>query len=502
MLSIGISNLKSIRDSGAITLSPLTVFVGRNSSGKSSIIRSIPLFKQSTESKTLGTVLWSGKYVDYGSFGESLNFSAQAGPDAGEIAFTFKFQLETSNSRGSILANGTEVKLTVKVSGDEYTKSSYSIFEYEIFGNIFSVRYGSDLKMTAVIINGNDFTRPAIEHMRSFKTYSILPLIYTEYRNAPSSDQITSGLIKELKKHVHHRIADAKIWNVARVLRFHDDEHLIKKIFSNKNLVGEVAAKKMGAWAVSNPDFKKIRDQIIFCNMDKIVDQISDYVQAYFLSSRYITPLRAAADRYYRIQNTSIEELDPNGSNLAMFLHAKRKNEIEEINTWLRNEIGFSIEIVSSHGHASIFIIDEDGEKSNIADTGFGFSQVLPILIQIWHLSKNRARRYFNAKVPTTIIIEQPELHLHPRMQSRVGDAFCKALKLAKANGIDLRIIIETHSKEIIQSIGRCIEEEVIEAKGVAIYIVEKNSKLNIAKSSFDDGGYLQHWPYGFFDGE
>lgn len=502
MLSIGISNLKSIKESGALSLSPLTVFVGRNSSGKSSIIRSIPLFKQSTESKTLGTLLWSGKYVDYGSFAESLNFSAQNTAEAGEIAFTFKFRIDTVNSRGSILTNGTEVVLTVRVSGDEYTKASYSVFEYQIFGNKFSIRYGSDLKIVAMKINGSDFTKPAIEHMRCFKAYSIMPLIFTEYRNAPSGDQITSGLIKELKRHVHHRIADAKIWNVARFLRFNDDEHLIKKVLSSKNLVGEVAAKKMSAWTPENQDFQKIRDQVIFCNMDKIVDQISDYVQAYFLSSRYITPLRAAADRYYRIQNTSIEELDPNGSNLAMFLHAKRKNEIEEINTWLKSEIGFSIEMVSSHGHASIFIIDQSGEKSNIADTGFGFSQVLPILVQIWQLSKSKSRRYYNAKVPTTIIIEQPELHLHPRMQSRVGDAFCKAIRLAKTNGIDLRIIIETHSKDIIQSIGRCIEDKIVGSDEVAIYIVEKDAELNISQSCFDSGGYLLHWPYGFFDGE
>lgn len=501
MDSLSIRNLKSITNSGTLKIRPITVFVGKNSSGKSSIIRCIPLFKQSTESKTLGTVLWSGKYVDFGSFNESLNFNATKSDTRGEIAFCFEFKITPESQRGSYLPAGTDVKLTIRVSGDEYSKASYSIFDYQVFGNIISIRYNSELKILGMQINGVDYTKNANEHFRIFKTYSAVPFVYAHRTTGATGDQLTLNLVKELKKHVHHRTSDARIANIALNLRFGDDAQ-IKRHLSSKNLMGEHGASRMAKWSFEHTDFKKIKEQILFCGFDRIVDQVSDYMQAYFMTSRYITPLRAAADRYYRVQNTSIEELDPNGSNLAMFLHAKRKEDIDEINAWLKNEIGFSIEMSSTHGHASILIIDEHGVKSNIADTGFGFSQVLPILIQVWQLSKKRVRRYTPMLVPTTIVIEQPELHLHPKMQSRVGDAFCKAVKIAKENEVDLRIIIETHSKDIIQAIGRCVEDTVISENDVSIYIVEKNEELNVTPSYFDKHGYLNHWPYGFFDGE
>jgi hypothetical protein len=268
-------------------------------------------------------------------------------------------------------------------------------------------------------------------------------------------------------------------------------------------LVGDFAASKMSALSTDDQKFKDIKNQIIFQNIEKIMDEVADNFRAHFISTRYITPLRAAADRYYRIQNTSIEELDPNGNNLAMFLHAKKESEIEEINLWLKDQIGFTIEIVGSHGHASIFIIDNNSKnRTNIADTGFGISQILPVLIQVWQQSKSGNIRVTQIKTPTSIIIEQPELHLHPKMQSRVGEVFCRAINVARSKDIDLRIIIETHSKEIIEAIGRSIENRIIDKDDAAIYILEKNSNSNVTKSSFDDGGFLVQWPYGFFDGE
>lgn len=500
MDTIQVGNLKSITNSGQVKLRPITVFVGTNSSGKSSLIRCIPLFKQSAESKTLGTVLWSGKYVDYGSFIESLNFENKNSATPGEIFFTFELKIGTTKYRRALVDVGTPVKFTVSVHGDEYTKTSYTRFEYEIYGNIISIKYNSDLKILALHINGTDFTKAAQDHLLPYKAYSITPILLQRHRSAQSSEQIIAVLVNELKQHVHHRTSHKKIERIARTIKIDSDEK-IKKILSNKSLMGDFAASKIANWSTSSIDFRKIKEQIIFCSLDELVDQTSDYIADFFRASKYITPLRAAADRYYRIHNTSIEELDPNGSNLAMFLHAKNDEERSEINTWLQNEIGFTIEISSSQGHASIFIIDTTGTKSNIADTGFGFSQILPILIQIWHLSKHNRSKYRSNTTPITIVIEQPELHLHPKMQSRIGEAFCRAVNTATKNDIDLRIIIETHSKDIIDSIGRCIDNRIVTKDDVSIYIVEKGSDKCILESSYDDGGYLVNWPYGFFDG-
>ena len=501
MKSIRIKNLKSIQDSGEIEIKPITVFVGKNSSGKSSLIRCFPLFKQSAESKILGTILWSGKYVDYGSFEESINYKEKSG-SLREISFSFVFYTSLSSDYHRQAPNSkTEIRLTINVSGDEYSKSSYTDVIFEINGNKFSLKTSPELKILSTRINETDFTKQANEIYRAYKTYSIIPILFGNTKGMLQQDSNYAILRKELKKYVHHRTSDERILQIAKNLRFGDDE-FIKKSLSNKSLVGDYAASKISQWPIDDIRLKTIKNQIILLNMEILIDSISDNFRAQFISSRYITPLRAAADRYYRIQNTSIEELDPNGSNLAMFLYAKSDNEIAEINKWLLEEIGFSIEISGSHGHASIFVIDDkDKNKTNIADTGFGISQVLPVLIQIWQQSKKSHNFFRSTKSPTIIAIEQPELHLHPKMQSRIGEAFCKAIKLAKDKGIDLRIIIETHSKEIIDAIGRSIEQKIITKDDANIYIINKNMEPNVMKSNFDEGGYLEAWPYGFFDG-
>lgn len=71
---IRIRNLRSLKDTGEVELKPLTLLVGKNSSGKSTFLRVFPLFKQTLETNTNEPILWySSRYVDFGSFNESLN---------------------------------------------------------------------------------------------------------------------------------------------------------------------------------------------------------------------------------------------------------------------------------------------------------------------------------------------------------------------------------------------------------------------------------------------
>lgn len=499
MESIQIKNLKSLNDSGVIKIRPITVFVGQNSCGKSSFIRCFPLFKQSAESKILGTILWSGKYVDYGSFDESMNYQAKANGEK-EVSFKFIFKNTSLRYGQSSLVSNALIELTVSVSGDEYSKNSYTDITYATNGSVFSIRYSSDSKILSLTINGVDFTKQASEIYRPFKVYTIIPVLTFSTRQGLLSEGQYLALAKEMRQHVHHRTSDEKVRRISRSLRFQDADNT-KKALTNKALVGDYAATKISDWKTTDLRFKRIRDQIIFSNLTDITDQIADVFRAHFSSARYITPLRAAADRYYRIQNISTEALDPNGSNLAMFLYAKKDSEIEELNEWLNAEIGFSIVIERSRGHASIFIVD-GAERTNIADTGFGISQILPVLIQVWQQTQRQMGRSSAGDIPKTIIIEQPELHLHPKMQSRIGSIFCKAIKMAKNVGVDYRIIIETHSKDIIDAIGKAIDEKVLDKADAAVYLVDKKKEVNVSESYFNDEGFLQEWPYGFFDGE
>ena len=91
--SIRLRNLRSFADddhSPYVDLKPLTVLIGKNSSGKSSFLRSLPLLRQSVEANTTGPILWYSSYVDFGAFSEAKKFDSKKNI----IYFDFKFDLK------------------------------------------------------------------------------------------------------------------------------------------------------------------------------------------------------------------------------------------------------------------------------------------------------------------------------------------------------------------------------------------------------------------------
>ncbi|ENG8658040.1 AAA family ATPase, partial [Salmonella enterica subsp. enterica serovar Bareilly] len=85
----GIQNFRSFVDRTFIDIKPITVFVGKNSSGKSSLLRTFPLLRQSVEENTTGPILWYGRYVDFGDFTDVLSRNTENK----EITFSFSLQV-------------------------------------------------------------------------------------------------------------------------------------------------------------------------------------------------------------------------------------------------------------------------------------------------------------------------------------------------------------------------------------------------------------------------
>jgi len=199
----------------------------------------------------------------------------------------------------------------------------------------------------------------------------------------------------------------------------------------------------------------------------------------------------------------AVDQIDPQGKNLAMFLHSLSITQLRNFSDWLIDSVGYAIKVERSSGHVQIQLKSALSDKFyNLADMGYGFSQVLPIMAQIWSRLAKRGRVSHGN---TIVAMEQPELHLHPAYQGRLADILAKSVRPSNdisLNKSDLTFIVETHSEALINRMGDLISQGAIDHNDVALYVFEKGIDDDVTKitpAAYDADGILKNWPIGFF---
>ena len=125
-----------------------------------------------------------------------------------------------------------------------------------------------------------------------------------------------------------------------------------------------------------------------------------------------------------------------------------------------------------------------------LTDVGFGVSQVLPALVQALY-----------ARPDTTVWMEQPEIHLHPRVQANLADAFISAVQSGEdSKGRNVQLIIESHSEALLLRLQRRVAEGVIGKDDIAVYFVRQSGEgVNLEALRLDMLGEIENWPDDFF---
>ena len=123
-----------------------------------------------------------------------------------------------------------------------------------------------------------------------------------------------------------------------------------------------------------------------------------------------------------------------------------------------------------------------------ITDVGFGVSQVLPVLTLCFYVPEGSA-----------IILEQPEIHLHPMVQAGLADVFIDAVKKRS-----IQIILESHSEHLLTRLQRRMAEEEISSEDAALYFCERgdNPASQLIPLELDTYGNIKNWPKDFFGDE
>lgn len=126
-----------------------------------------------------------------------------------------------------------------------------------------------------------------------------------------------------------------------------------------------------------------------------------------------------------------------------------------------------------------------DGPKIALADMGYGLSQFLPVLVLCYYAPEG-----------STLILEQPGIHLHPTVQAQLAD-----LLIEVVNERNLQILVESHSEYLVTRFQRRIVEKQIAQDDVALYFCRNNDGASIIeKLDVDEGsGDIINWPENFF---
>ncbi len=515
---IGLQNFRSFTNKTFIELKPITVFVGKNSSGKSSLLRTFPLLRQSVEENTTGPILWYGRYVDFGDFTDVLSRNSE------KKEITFSFSLSTPPellqrysyyrlTSKNIQAMDIEVELTV-YSKDKKTKtktikitlSNATIFitmdENNSNVKLFIESNNKKIERDGIIAkNLGQFIPNLSLKGKEENINSTTSFFLRHSRNDKALELSFIDLaVKYIKPYFHTKSDINQIMDSFKRIAFmpkDDAESLITFLFREQKTFSK-------NFQFQHDDImNELYPHVVGWNINNIIDIINTCLSNLFRGVKYIAPLRATSERFYRFQDLQVNEIDHTGSNLAMLLNSLKPTDKSKFEAWTKLNFDFIIKVEQSGSHFAILInTGENSENYNVSDMGFGYSQVLPIVTAIWLETERRTTSYRN---PITFIIEQPELHLHPSYQNNLARIFAKVITKAKENNVDLKIIFETHSQTMIEALGEYIEEnEGLLEDDISILVFEKNeAQQTIVKNSyFDENGFLQNWPVGFFSGK
>ncbi len=443
-----IRNFKSWQDTGAMRLAPLTALFGTNSSGKTALLQLLLMLKQTVESPDRSRVLHTGDertYVDLGTLYDVIGKHQLPG----ELAFEIEWAgskplriLDPEKEQDQTLFSVKELTLAVKIAG---TNEAINVEEFTY-----------------------SFTAGRIDYRFGMRRKESPPASKTKESPSP---------VKSLE---YELIADnyavkryqGRAWPLPTPIKTYGFPDQVKAYYQNAGFVSEFVLA-----------FEQLMRGVY-----------------------YLGPLREYPHRSYLWAGEQPQDVGRRGELAVPALLATRnwgkiispgkrrpKQTVEErIAYWLR-ELGlihsFSLQPIAENRKDYEVRVRRtpDAPEVLITDVGFGVSQILPVLVLCYY-----------APPGSTIILEQPEIHLHPSVQAGLADVFIDAITKR-----DVQIILESHSEYLLRRLQRRIAEEALSFDKAALYFTKiEAGESHLDTLQLDLFGNITNWPTGFFGDE
>jgi len=415
-----VQNFMGFEDSGWVELRPITLLFGRNSSGKSALIRALLLLRQSLDSAPdSGALLFvKDDGYDFGDYREIVR-DHDIGQD---VLLWFKLQMVASEETPAIH----------KLALDAI---------YDFVGQPLDTETSITQSISTRLVFGvNDLT--GTPHLKGFDIFDKDDdvLFHAAYvsKNADGGTlwEFTSDFFDTSVK--EDETVDVNVWPETEIVT---ERGFIPKLSVRQGLL------EFQELAIYGQNFRRIQ---------RLLESIFSQIASLLVNLDYLGPLRAAPQRFYYVAGQG-GGMPERSKQFVRGLVKTDGGSLQAINEWLaKTGVPYRLELQPLDERKTLYELrlqevlndKKAGVSANIREVGFGLTQMLPIIAQA-----------VLARPGDTLIIEQPELHLHPRAQAELADLF---IAMAR-NGTNF--LIETHSEHLLLRLRR----RIAESSGAAI---------------------------------
>ncbi len=439
LTNLSVTNFKSWRSIPQMRLAPITGLFGANSSGKTSILQLLLMLKQTVESADRGLVLDLGgprekSYVNMGTL------------------------LDVLYAHDKVTKLGWTLEWTVAVDPGRYLTG------YPRMGELEKAMHEAGavgMAHRATITAGSQ-GQAVVESM----AYSMLGYTVEYVRK---SDEPARYELNYADAEIVPRGAPIGLPPPVKCFGFHDS---VQYAYSGAGFLSE---------------FPK--------EFERLLSHVS-----------YLGPVREYPEREYTWSGSRPLDVGKRGERVIDAILAARQrgpdassaggpaaSSLEEtVARWLK-KLGlihsFSVEPLAKD--SSIYQVRVQKSPSSakvlITDVGFGVSQILPVLVLCYYVPEG-----------SIILLEQPEIHLHPSVQSGLADVLIDAARTR-----NVQIILESHSEHLLRRLQRRIAEESLKPQDTALYFCEiEKGESSLTPLDIDLFGNIMNWPRDFFGDE
>jgi predicted ATPase len=427
-------NFRGFQSTGKIVFRPLTILIGPNNVGKTSLIAPFLLLSQTITSRdTVTPLVTRGRLIDAGAF--INNVYHQDAEKNIELTLRFHVLLPPPKGAGKVGDYPPGALRVVLGKGEDY--NDIVLKEYHIH---------------------DIFDRPYIKRIRRTDgSYTLEGISF-------------AGMTEDEKEAIEKSLPT-------------------NFLFSPNQLLHRYRLASEGDEDKPNTSPKRSLSKN-FSHYLQVAAYSFEEVRSLLTGTTYIGPLRERPRRHYQTDSEVPSSVGPRGERTANLIRRRSKDLAfqKKLDDWVQR-FEFGIGVVVDQEVDDIFAIsfqrDNPSRKVNLADSGFGASQVLPLIVQA-----------LAANEDSVTIAEQPEIHLNPRLQTVLADLL---VEMANARQ---KVIVETHSEHLLLRLRRHIAEGTISSKDVAVYFVEQGKDGSCVREiALENNGHIspEDWPKGFF---